>query len=219
MPNVSIHSLYRYFAYHFRTRRMRYFAREFQLTLDTLVLDVGGAPFNWNLLSPVPALTMLNLTAYRSAEITKWVIGDGCRLPFKSGSFDIVYSNSVIEHLGTWENQQAFAAECQRVGRSYYIQTPNKHFFMEPHLLTPFIHWLPRAWQRKLLRYFTLWGWLTKPSSAQCSAFMDEIRLLGRRELQTLFPDAEIWRERFLGMTKSYIVVKRIKDTIDQDSE
>lgn len=54
------------------------------------------------------------------------VVGDGTRLAFEDQSFDLVYSNSVIEHLGTWEKQQAFAAEARRVGRGYWIPTPGQ---------------------------------------------------------------------------------------------
>jgi hypothetical protein len=61
---------------------------------------------------------------------------------FETKSFDIVFSNSLIEHLPR-ELQQAFAAECQRVGRHFYIQTPNKWFPVELHILLPIIHWLP----------------------------------------------------------------------------
>ena len=111
------------------------------------------------------------------------VLADGCRLPFADASFQVVYSNSVIEHLGSWENQEDFAKECRRVGVSYYVQTPNRHFFFEPHLLTPFIHWLPHRFQARLLRHFTVWGLITKPTPEYCEALLDELRLLGSREL------------------------------------
>ncbi len=88
----------------------------------------------------------------------------------------------------------------------FYVQTPNKWFFFEPHLLTPFIHWLPRAAQRRLLRYGTLWGWLHRPSPARVEAHLDEIRLLDEDALRVLFPGATLWRERVLGMTKSLSV-------------
>lgn len=123
-----------------------------------------------------------------------------------------MYSNSVIEHLGDLVSQQTFAKEIARVGIRYYVQTPNKRFPIEPHLLTPLIHYflpyLPRSLQRYLLRYFTLWGWITRPTVQECERFLREVRLLDEYELQLLFPDAEIRRERFLGLTKSLIAIK-----------
>lgn len=120
----------------------------------------------------------------------------------------MVYSNSVIEHLGDFENQRLFAAECIRVGQRYYVQTPNKWFFVEPHLITPFIHWMSCEVQWLLLRNFTVWGWITRPSVQECEAFMNSTRLLDKTKLQHLFPDADIWHERFLGLSKSLIAVK-----------
>lgn len=80
--------------------------------------------------------------------------------------------------------------------------------FFEPHLLTPLVHFFPRAIQARLLRYFTVWGLMTKPSRAMVREFLDETRLLRYEEMRELFPDCEILRERFLGMTKSYVAVR-----------
>lgn len=139
----------------------------------------------------------------------EFVAGDGCALPFADESFDVVFSNSVIEHVGTWERQCAFAAEARRVGRRLWIQTPAREFFIEPHLVAPFIHWLPAHWQRRLIRHATLRGWLERPDAAWVDRFLAEVRLLRLAEMRRLFPDCEILRERFLGLTKSYIAVRR----------
>ncbi len=208
VPLFDIDAIYRPFKVFFRTRRMQRLWSELSLKSDMLVLDVGGAEFNWDLLPERPRLILLNLgDQVRSKLAWAGVIGDGRRLPFKAEPVDLVYSNSVIEHLGTWENQQMFAAECRRLGCPYYVQTPNRRFPIEPHYFAPFIHWLPRAVRRHLIRYFTPWGWLTHPTSAECDAMISEIRLLTRKELQALFPDAEIWDERILGLAKSLTAV------------
>ena len=73
-----------------------------------------------------------------------------------------------------------------------------------------FIHWLPRAWQRRLVRWCTGWGWLSRPSPERIEALLDELRLLDGQEMQALFPDCEIRRERVLGLTKSYVAVRTI---------
>ena len=111
--------------------------------------------------------------------------------------------------MGNYARQQAFASEARRVGRALWIQTPAREFFIEPHLLTPFIHFLPRSLQARLLRHCTVWGLMTKPTPDQVTGFLDEVRLLSYREMRELFPDCEIHREKFLWFTKSYVAVRR----------
>ena len=140
--------------------------------------------------------------------VCELVVGDGCALPYADMSFDIVFSNSVIEHVGSWERQQAFAAEARRVGRRLWVQTPAREFFIEPHLITPFFHWLPYVWKRRLMRNFTGRGLIERPEMPSVDAFLAEVRLLTFDEMRALFPDCTILRERFLGCTKSYIAVR-----------
>ena len=209
---MNIYDVYYFFLRRFRPKRMRFFWNKFHLTSESKVLDVGGTLFNWNLLGKRPRLTMVNLTALTSeknAEYVNWIIADGRYLPFKDGAFDVVYSNSLIEHLENLDGQLKFAAECMRVGKNYFIQTPNKWFPIEPHFLAPFIHWLPRQVSRRLLRNFTVWGWITRPTQQQCDAMLQEIRLLDAREMRSIFPQAELIQERLLGWTKSFIILKR----------
>lgn len=196
----------------FRRRRMRAFAREFRPSARTRVLDVGGTPFNWSLVDSPARVTLLNVEPLASSEPLppnlSAVTGSGTRLEFPDGAFDVAFSNSVIEHVGSWTAQQAFARELRRVGRGVWVQTPARSFFVEPHLMGGFIHWLPRAWQRRLIRWLTLWGWLARPSPRQVERFLDETRLLDAAEMRELFPDCEIRRERVLGLTKSYVAVR-----------
>lgn len=189
---------------------MKAFANEFGVQPSTLILDVGGTPFNWRLLDHLPDVTLLNIPDQRTGRDSQGirrVIGDGCSMPFDDASYPIVFSNSTIEHVGTWERQRQFAQEIRRVGRSYYVQTPNRWFFVEPHYLTPFIHWVPTPARRKLLRYGTVWGLLARPSAQRQDERIAEIRLLTAKELGQLFPEATIRRERVLGLTKSLIAV------------
>jgi len=100
-----------------------------------------------------------------------------------------------------------FAKECRRVGGRYYVQTPNRWFFIEPHFLTPFIHYLPKRFQRKLLKW-TVWAMITNPSEERIEAIIEEIRLLDEHEFRILFPDAQILKEKVLWFTKSLIAVR-----------
>lgn len=205
---MNIHSLYRPFMRYFRTRRMQQFCDRFSLTEATQVLDIGGDSFNWTLISTAPFLTIANLYSPRERErtLSPGLLPMVVIFPLRT-NLSILSTATLIEHLGNIRDQQLFANECQRVGRRYYVQTPNKRFPVEPHLLTPFIHWLPRRWQKRLLR-FTVWGLVTRPSPQECARFIQQVRLLDEQELRRLFPEAAFWRERTLGLVKSLIAVK-----------
>lgn len=210
---IDIHSVYRFFMKFFRKPRMRVFMRTFCPTAKTTILDVGGTPYNWDLIQCQSRIVLFNLDVPAkippaSPSNYRYVGGSGTKLPYMDASYDIAYSNSVIEHVRTFEEQMKFASEIRRVGRKIWVQTPARSFFMEPHFVTPFIHFLPRRWQRRLLRNFTVWGWFTRPTPQQVDEFLQEIRLLNFREMQQLFPDCRIYKEKFLFMTKSYIAVR-----------
>ncbi len=207
---MRINRIYELISPHFRRRRRREFERLMRPDLSRSILDVGGTEMFWVESGFRGQVTLLNTEASRfgaSGVVQRQVVGDGCSLPFPDGSFDIVFSNSVIEHVGTWERQLRFAAECRRVGRAFWIQTPAMEFFIEPHLIAPFIHWLPRAWQRRLIRNLTVRGWLDRPGPAAVEEFLNEVRLLTYGEMRELFPGCPILKERFLGMCKSYVAI------------
>ena len=165
---------------------------------------------------PLPKLIILNIYPPSPEELNEikelgitWIVADGKNLPFKDKSIDISFSNSVIEHLGNFKSQGKFAKEIIRVSKNFWVQTPDKRFSIEPHLITPFIHWLPLKLQKLLLKNFTIWGILTKPSNEQINSFLNEVRLLTYKELKLLFPSALVIRERFIGLSKSLIVFYR----------
>jgi hypothetical protein len=111
------------------------------------------------------------------------VIANGCQLPFQDASFDWVFSNAVIEHVGGWEQQLQFAEEIRRVARKgYFVGTPNRYFPIDPHTLLPFFQFLPPDYQVSVSRY-ALTGMRREPQS------MD---LLGKAHLRRLFPEATI---------------------------
>jgi hypothetical protein len=95
------------------------------------------------------------------------------------------------------------------------VQTPNRWFPIEQHLLTPFLHWLPRSWQRALMPRLNWWRLLVPVSSDRRDFYVDhylrDVRLLGPSQLRALFPEARILRERVLGVAKSLIALRRAR--------
>ena len=210
---MNIHRLYSLAGARFRAKRMRNFARIMQPADGCTILDIGGYPGTWKDFPHKPSVTTLNLHPVDFVQTPdlppiRTRVGDGCKLDYADASFDIVFSNSVIEHLSSFERQQAFASEARRVGRALWIQTPAKEFFIEPHLLAPFIHYFPVSFQRRLIRHFTIWGLVTKPSPAAIESFLQEVRLISLAEMQQLFPDCKIHRETIFGFTKSYVAIR-----------
>lgn len=189
---------------------MKVFMQIFDLNDNMHILDLGGVEFNWKLIQKKPSVTMINIRGkeYQRGRFTN-LVGNATSLAIDDSNFDIVYSNSVIEHVGDWEKQMAFAYEVRRLAPRYYVQTPYRWFFIEPHYITLFIHLLPKALQKNLLPYLSVRGWTEWPDKSHIKTLVDEIELLGVRQMKELFPDAEIRRERFLGLTKSLIAIKQ----------
>jgi hypothetical protein len=209
-PRLRTAAINRPFRIFFRTRRMAKFVKLFDLKDSDRIIDIGGLEFNWNLIDIKPHILMVNVHGpIFDREKRKAVHGDGRALTYPDMSFDIAYSNSVIEHVGGWDQVRRFANEVRRMAPRYYVQTPNKWFFYETHMLGFFVHWLPFRIARRLMRNFTIWGLINRPSQAQCDAHLQSVNLLTERQMRELFPDADIIRERFLGMTKSLIAAKR----------
>lgn len=184
----------------------------------TAVLDVGGYPGFWASQEPVAArIDCLNIHEVEwnqpaeAVQKIQTMLGDGCAMPeFADGGYELAFSNSVIEHVGSWENQERFAKEIRRVGRRVWVQTPAYECPIEPHYIAPFIHYLPKSWQMRLIPWITVWGWVERPTAAQVREAVETTRLLTRAEMNRLFPDCEIITERLLGiLPKSYIAVRK----------
>ncbi len=214
---MSIHDVYSRYFQVWRKKRFLLFSRHLSPSRSDRLLDVGGTPGFWLANPPVVgSIDSVNVEAmaWDPAAFPEYHIrslqGDGCRLALPDGSYDIAFSNSVIEHVGSWENQVAFAREIRRVGKGLWVQTPARECPIEPHYLAPFIHWFPKSLQRRLIRYFTPRGWIERLTRKQVDEMVDSIRLLNRAEMKLLFPDCEILVERALGfLPKSYIAVRK----------
>lgn len=183
------------------------------------ILDVGGRLAYWKMMmadvdlgKPIH-VTLLNRDA-KPVEDPGFasVVGDARSMPeFADGAFDIVFSNSTIEHVGSLDDQRRMADEVRRIGRAYYVQTPNRHFPIEPHFLFPLFQFLPlrvRAW---LVQHFAL-GWYERIRDQEAAwREVSSIQLLDRRSFQGLFPDAVVHDERYAGLVKSFVAVRGLQ--------
>jgi ubiquinone/menaquinone biosynthesis C-methylase UbiE len=136
----------------------------------------------------------------------KTIVGDARNMQvFQDDEFDVVFSNSVIEHVGAYRDQELMAQEIMRVSKRYFIQTPNIYFPIEPHFVFPFFQFLPRELQVWLVTHAKL-GWydlITDEKKAW--EIVNEVRLLSKNEFVSIFPNADIYQEKFFGLTKSFI--------------
>lgn len=197
----------------FRNRRLHDFEALFFTSFSPdqplRILDVGGTGYFWEN-STLPKLKQIEIVLLNLHEeeinhpTIRSVRGDAVAMPeFADHSFDLVFSNSVIEHVYTLENQKKMADEIMRVGNKYFIQTPNRRFPIEAHYALPYAQYMPKKFiyyiltQTKLSR---LNKW--KPEDAQ--QYLKEIRLLDEDQLRQLFPHAEIYKEKLAGLVKSF---------------
>lgn len=200
----------RFIAPIFRGKRMELFLRTFEVVDDTRIIDLGGAASTWETIGPKPQVTMINEWGSSYAtERFKYLIGDACNIDGPDNSYEIAFSNSVIEHVGDYSRQQAFAKEVRRIAPRYFVQTPYRYFPIEPHYMCLGIQFLPKPVFKRLVRRFSLWGIVTKPNKAEIEKSMSTIELLTVRQMRELFPDAQIFRERFLFLTKSLMAIKK----------
>lgn len=180
-------------------------ARERKLT----VLDVGGRSDYWQNLSVenIGKIVVLNAEADElqpdgAGGVFESRLGDACDLTeYDENDFDLAHSNSVIEHVGSWEKMEAMAREMMRVGRSGWVQTPAWEFPVEPHFRAPFLHWFGQPLRRKLLVMSPFYRHL---SVAEKRWHVDRINLLSQAEMCALFPGCEMYVERLL-FAKSYV--------------
>jgi hypothetical protein len=205
-----------------RRFRLKRFARVTAL-IDSVVekkgrcriADIGGTRYYWDIIGDYVAaqpieITLINREApHPSSGKFVHTVGDATDLAeLPDMSFDLAHANSVIEHVGDWAKVRAMAATVRRLAPAYYVQTPCFWFPFEPHFRAPFIHWLPEQLRYRLVRRFALGFADAKASVDAAMVRVQSARLLDRGQFAALFPDAEIFAERFCGLTKSLIAVR-----------
>jgi SAM-dependent methyltransferase len=164
----------------------------FALPKPVEILDVGGTQRFWEVAGLIDEnqvhITVLNIEQpILTSRNLAGVAGDAKDLRmFHDKRFDVVFSNSVIEHVGSLDDQHKMAREIMRVGKHFLVQTPNRYFWLEPHFLVPFFQFLPLGLKAYLLRRSNL-GWIRR--ERRCTG-------KGSRERDTAY-DAQRTRDHF----------------------
>ncbi len=197
----------------FRRRRIEWFERLLaEVPEPRRIVDVGGMPEFWERHGYAGRgdvdIVVLNLFRQSSdARNIRCVVGDATSMPeFGDASFDVAFSNSVIEHVGSLEQQRRKAAEVRRIAPRYFVQTPNRHFPIEPHFLFPGFQFLPVSVRAFMLSRRDV-GWYTRAESYEAALKeVTAVRLLSEAEFRRLFPEGRLYRERLLGLSKSFTI-------------
>ena len=184
------------------------------------IADIGGSEKYWSILpkgylkARNVSITIINLgdeCKIIDHSTFDYIKGDGRNLTFiPNNTFDLLHSNSVIEHVGCWECQQDFANEVNRISKSYYIQTPYFYFPIDPHSMIPFFQFLSDDIKIRLLENFDI-GHYRKQNREGAIEIVDSTKMLNRQEFETLFPNANVEYEKFLGIPKSLIAIKELQ--------
>lgn len=200
-----------------RTKRFELFMREMSPLPTDRLLDVGVTDTSWRagnfFESRYPWPAKITAVAPQPMPVftsehpdVEFVVADGRQLPFADASFDIGFSNAVIEHVGSRAEQRRFVEEMVRTCRRVFICTPNAAFPLDPHTLLPFAHWLPRGWWHRVLRMTRNGRWASE----------DSLNPLTASELLGFFPEADGARlipQRMFLMTSVLIAVAERRPT------
>lgn len=200
--------------------RLKRFSR-FMLLVDKVlaekgrcrIIDIGGTVSYWQAMGwdgrdPRVTVTLVNLEAEPACAGFECLSGDARALPFADKSYDLVHSNSVIEHVGRWRDMVAMASEVRRLADHYFVQTPYYWFPIEPHFRFPFFHMLPEPWRLTLVRMRS-WGFHPRAHTIdEAMDILENAWLLDLRRYRSLFPDADIEFERALLLPKSMIATR-----------
>lgn len=192
-----------------RKKRMALFLNVMTPETGMRILDLGGQPQIWDYVQPCLHITCVNLPGvatrgHQTHHRVTYIEADACDLrdQVKPGDFDLVFSNSVIEHVGGEDKRAQFASEVLRLCSRYWIQTPSKWFPIEAHCGMP-LWWL----YPKVLRAHLIRRW-----QAKLPAWTDMVAntaVVGATELRRILPGCRIRYERVFGLPKSIVAYSR----------
>ncbi len=194
-----------------RERRWELFTEQYPDLREMTVIDLGGDLRAWISRSVRPA-RLISLNVYAQATSEDWVetvVGDACNLPkrLRGERVDLVFSNSVIEHVGGEQQRRAFAASVHALADRHWVQTPYRYFPIEPHWMFPGFQWLPLRAKAEVGRRWRHGNRYNEDLDGSVKNALS-VELLSRTAMRTYFPTSDIRAEKMYGMTKSLIAVR-----------
>lgn len=193
-----------------RMARWKRFEAAFPDFRDMRVLDLGGTPNYWSLAPGAPAhVTTVNLASFSSSAAVTAITGDACNPPPEvfEQPYDLVVSNSLVEHVGGHAQRARLAAVVHRAAERHWVQTPYRYFPIEPHWMAPGIQFLPFEARVQATLMWRLGNRYTNDRQAAIDS-VNEIELIGLTQMREYFPQSIIWRERLAGFIKSIVAIR-----------
>ena len=198
---------------HFRRRRWTELNRRFTDLADMRVIDLGGYYWNW-VSAPVrpKSVVVVNLDGRRFADEPSWVesvTADACDLPVEvfDRPFDLVYSNSLLEHVGGYSRRKAIADAVHCLAPHHWVQTPARYCPIEPHWLCPGFQFLPARLRLEAARRWPLSPTYRQSDLEQLMEEVLGVELVSNTEMRHLFPTSDLYIERIGGIPKSVTAV------------
>ena len=196
-----------------RARRWAEVQRRFPDLPSMRVLDLGGTLRMWESAPVRPKhVTIVNLDPRLHEPTSDWYDvrnGDACapEEDVLARDYDLVYSNSLLEHVGGHAKRQQLAAVIRDAAPRHWVQTPYRYFPLEPHWMVPGMQFLPLAARASIAR-----RWPFGPASKNTPAdnVVSEVayvELVSLTEMRSYFPDSHIWIERLAGLPKSLVAI------------
>lgn len=200
-----------------RAARWDLFQRQFPGIETMSVIDLGGTVEAWRRAPVQPGhVTVLNLFEPGESDEDRLrpVTGDACdaRTALAAGGaptdYDLVFSNSLIEHVGGHAQRAALAREVHALAPRHWVQTPYRYFPVEPHWLFPGLQFLPLATRSRLAAAWPL-AHSRPDDAAEAMSEVQWTELIGIAELRAYFPGSVVHKEKMAGLTKSLTAIRR----------
>ncbi|MGW0504237.1 methyltransferase domain-containing protein [Micromonospora sp. NPDC003241] len=195
-----------------RQRRAEWLVRTFPRLSEMHVIDLGGRLGTWTRAAVRPARVHVVNLERPAVDVPEWAEvdqADACDLPahITGRRYDLVFSNSVLEHVGGHERRLRFAEAVHTLAERHWVQTPYRYFPIEPHWIAPGMQFLPVRLRTAVARRWPLGHKATHTHDAAIHQVL-WTELLDRSQMRHYFPQSRILVERVGGLPKSLIAVR-----------